>query len=104
MDLGNPVETIVYYILIGGMTCLNHWDRFLMVSALVYMVTYGTKPMVNHDIRLLIVIIHQTIILYGLSALKEYWGYVKVNERLWLLGETLRWSHISMDWVIVDGS
>ena len=43
-----------------------------MVSALVYMVTYGTKPMVNHDIRLLIVIIHQTIILYGLSALKEY--------------------------------
>ena len=36
MDLGNPIETVVHYLLIGGMTCLGHQDGFPMVSALVY--------------------------------------------------------------------
>ena len=36
MDLGNFVETVVHYLLIGGMTCLGHWDGFPMVSTLVY--------------------------------------------------------------------
>ena len=36
MDLGNPVEIVVHYLLIGGMTCLGCWDAFLIVSALVY--------------------------------------------------------------------
>ena len=36
VDLGNPFETVVHYLLIGGMTYLGHWDVFLMVSALVY--------------------------------------------------------------------
>ena len=36
MDLGNPVETIVHYLLIGGMTSLGRWDGFSMVSTLVY--------------------------------------------------------------------
>ena len=36
MDLDNLVETIVHYLLIGGMTCLGCWDEFLEMSALVY--------------------------------------------------------------------
>ena len=36
MDLGNPFETIVHYLLIGGMTCLGHRDGFSIVSALVF--------------------------------------------------------------------
>ena len=35
--MGNPSETIVYYLLIGGMTYLGHRDEFFMVSALVYL-------------------------------------------------------------------
>ena len=36
MDLGNLVETIVHYLLIGGMPYLGRWDEFPMVSALMY--------------------------------------------------------------------
>ena len=36
MDLGNPIEIVVYHLLIGGMACFSRWDEFLMVSALVY--------------------------------------------------------------------
>ena len=36
MNLGNPVKTVMYYFLIGGMTCFDHQNGFLMVSALVY--------------------------------------------------------------------
>ena len=36
MDLGNPVEVLVHYLLIEGMTCLSCHDRFPIVSALVY--------------------------------------------------------------------
>ena len=42
VDLGNPLETIVHYLQIGGMTCLGHWDDFLMTSVLVYTITYWT--------------------------------------------------------------
>ena len=78
MDLGNPIETIVHHLLIGGMTCLGRRDGFHMVSALVYMMytsvydVHWTRPMMNHDARLSIVTIHQVIILYRLSILKGY--------------------------------
>ena len=36
MNLGNLVETVVHYLLIGRMTCLGHQDEFLMMSALLY--------------------------------------------------------------------
>ena len=36
MNLDNLVETVVHYLLIGGMTYLDRWDEFLIVSALVY--------------------------------------------------------------------
>ena len=58
MDLGNPYKIIMYYLLIGGMICLDHQDEFHMMSALVYMVTHWTGTMVNHDIKLSIVMIH----------------------------------------------
>ena len=41
MDLGNPVETVVHHLLIGGMTCLSCRDGFSMVSALVYVMHIG---------------------------------------------------------------
>ena len=40
IDLGNPLEIVMNYLLIGRMTCLGHWDSFLMVSALVCMVAH----------------------------------------------------------------
>ena len=36
MDLSNLIKTIAHYLLIRGITYLDHQDRFLMVSALVY--------------------------------------------------------------------
>ena len=38
MDLDNLFETIVHYLLIGEMTCLNCRDGFPIVSALVYVI------------------------------------------------------------------
>ena len=52
MGLGNPLEVVVYYLLIGGMIGLGYRDMFLMVSALVCMVTHWTEPIVSHDLRL----------------------------------------------------
>ena len=43
MDLGNPVETVVHHILIGGMTCLGRRDGFPMVGALVYVMHTGQE-------------------------------------------------------------
>ena len=71
MDLGNLVEIVVYYLLIGGMACLGCKDGFPMVSVLVCDAHY-TRPMVNHDARLSIVMIHQATILHGLSTLRGY--------------------------------
>ena len=52
MGLGNPLETVVYHLLIKGMVGLGYWDGFPMVSALVCMVAHWTWPMVSHDLRL----------------------------------------------------
>ena len=52
MGLGNPLEVVVHYFLIGVMTCLGYGKGFPMVSALVCMVTHWTEPMVSHDLRL----------------------------------------------------
>ena len=55
MDLGNPIETIVHYLLIRGMIYFGRQDRFFMVSALMCMVTHYIGPTMNHNIRLSIV-------------------------------------------------
>ena len=41
MDLGNPIETVVHHLLIGGMACLGHQDEFPMVSVLVNVMHMG---------------------------------------------------------------
>ena len=40
MGLGNPLETVVYHLTIGGMAGLGYLDGFPMVSALVCMVAH----------------------------------------------------------------
>ena len=52
MDLGNPLEVVVYHLLIGGMAGLGYQDGFPMVCALMSMVTHWTGPTVNHNLRL----------------------------------------------------
>ena len=52
MDLGNPFEVVVHYLLIRGIVSLDYWDRFPMVSVLVCMVTHGEGHTVGHDVRL----------------------------------------------------
>ena len=52
MDLGNPLEVVVHYLLIGGMASLSHLDGFPMVSVLVHMVTHWIESTVSHDVRL----------------------------------------------------
>ena len=74
MNLNNPVETVVYYLLIGGMTYFDCWNEVVMI--------------------------HQTTILHELSMLREYWVCVEINMRLWLMSETLMWSYIPIDGVI----
>ena len=41
MDLGNSVNIVMYYLLIGGMTYLGCWNGFSMVSALMYVIHIG---------------------------------------------------------------
>ena len=41
MDLGNLFETIVHYLLIGGMTYIGSRNGFPMVSALMYVMHTG---------------------------------------------------------------
>ena len=41
MDFGNLVETVVHYLLIGGMACLGCQDGFPKVGALVYVMHTG---------------------------------------------------------------
>ena len=41
MDFGNLVETVVHFLLIGGMACLGRQDEFPKVSALVYVMHTG---------------------------------------------------------------
>ena len=53
MDLGNPIEIIMHYPLIGGMIYLGCRERISMVSTLVCMGTHSTKPTINHHVRLL---------------------------------------------------
>ena len=53
MGLGNPLEVVVHYLLIGKIVSFSHWNGFSKVSALVYIVTHWTRPMVSHDIKLL---------------------------------------------------
>ena len=102
MDLGNPEKTIVHYLLIEGMTCFGRQNGFPMMSALVCIVIHWTEPMMNHNVRLSIIVIRQMTILHGLSTLKGYWVYAKINMRLRLMSETLMWLYILMDWVVVD--
>ena len=54
MDLDNLIETVVYYFLIGGITCLDCWDEISIMSALVCMVTHWIRLTMNHEVRLLI--------------------------------------------------
>lgn len=50
MELGNPYEVVVHYLLIRRMICLGHKDEIPMVTILVCMVAHWTIPMVSHDI------------------------------------------------------
>ena len=53
MDLGNLIETIVYYLLIEKMTCLGRrWDGVPMVSVIVCIAIHWTRLAMNHDVRL----------------------------------------------------
>ena len=53
MDLSNPFEVELHYLLIGEMISLGHQDGVPRVSALVCIVTHWTEPTVSHDTRLL---------------------------------------------------
>ena len=51
MDLCNQFETIVHYLLIGGVTGIGHWANFHMVSTLVCMFTHWKEHVVNNNIE-----------------------------------------------------
>ena len=87
MDLSNPFEVVLHYILFGGMNGLSHWDGFFMVSALVYM-NYTLNKTYDESWCKAIELswFHQAIILYFLSTLRKYWGCAKVSNDfdLWM--------------------
>ena len=66
MDLGNPIETVVHHLLIGGMTYLDHRDGFSIVSA------HWIGPIGNHNANPSNAMIHQATILHKLSILRGY--------------------------------
>lgn len=57
MNLGNSFEAIVHYLLVEGMTNLDHEDEVSMVTILIYMVTFWTEPLMSREIGYRIVII-----------------------------------------------
>ena len=40
MDLSNPSDTVMHYILIGEMTYFSYQDDFPMMSTLICMITH----------------------------------------------------------------
>ena len=52
MGLGNPLEVVLYYLLIGEIIGFGYRDGFPMVSALMC-ITHWIGPTVSHDLRLL---------------------------------------------------
>ena len=52
MGLGNPLEVLVYRLLIGGMVSHSYLDGLPLVSALVRRVTYSIGPTMSHDLSL----------------------------------------------------
>ena len=98
----NPVETVVHYLPIGGMTILAvgmvfHGECTIICDA------HWIGPMMNHDVRLSIFMIHQATILHEFSTLRGYLAYIKINRRLWPRGKNLKWAYIPMNWVTIDG-
>ena len=54
MNLGNPIETVLNHLLIGGMTCLGCQDEFPMLSAQMYVMytTYDLWLIMKQDYQL----------------------------------------------------
>ena len=77
----NPVETVVHYLPIGGMTILAvgmvfHGECTIICDA------HWIGPMMNYVVRLSIVMIHQATILHELSILKGCKTCVKIIMKL----------------------
>ena len=47
MDLGNPIEIVVYHLLIEGIVCLSHRYEFLMVATNIL----NRCTMISHGIE-----------------------------------------------------
>ena len=50
MNLDNPYDVVMHYLLIEGMTCFEHYDEFPMVGALECMLAHWTRLVMNNDI------------------------------------------------------
>ena len=50
--LGNPLEVVVHYLLIGGTTGLDYQDEIPMISTIVCTITHYTGLMMSYKIRL----------------------------------------------------
>ena len=57
MNLDNPYEVIIHYLLIGEMTFFSHQNGFPMVSTLICMITHWIGLMVDYDINYQVVMI-----------------------------------------------
>ena len=73
MDLGNPLEVIMHYLLIGGMVSLGHQDGFPMRSALACMVTHWIGP----RMKILVITDISVIRFYGyIGYIGDIFGYI----------------------------
>ena len=79
MDLSDPFDAIVYYLLIGGMTSLDNRDKVPMVSTLLCIVTHYIGPMVSHDTRLFSSHNFTKLLYYIVSQL---WEHIKLVTKL----------------------
>ena len=100
MGLGNPLDVVVHYLLIGGMVSLGHRDKFPIVGALVCMVTHWTRSTVSHDLRLSNSHDFTKLLHYVIS---QYWENIEIVLKL-VAALTYKWdvNHIfPMDWVLL---
>ena len=88
MDLSNPFDFVVHYLLIEGMTYLGHWDGFFMISSLVCMITHYTRPTYDESWHWLSCSYDLTKLLYCIGS--EPWEDTKLMLRS-LVTLTYKW-------------
>ena len=82
VDLDNPLNVLVHYLLIRMMVGFSHRDRVPMVRTLMCTTIPWIVFIVSCDVRLLDCYDFTNLLCFIVSTLREYWAYAKVSSDL----------------------